>query len=208
MTTVPVIGDQKMKFEELLVGMGKRVSRTLMQWAKHKSIEQFWKECERADLMLELLGLMAGEPGWPTLERVVLMSADCAETVQHRVPAGEERPRKAIATARAWAVGEATIEEVRAAAADAYAAYVSYAADDDAAADAADAAHSAASAAYSGNAADDAYAAAAAAAAVAEDDAYAADEDADAAKAKKLAELADLIRPRFSPTSVTLGLER
>ena len=198
-----------MRFEELLVGMGKRVSRTLMQWAKQKSIEQFWKECERADLMLELLGMMAGEPGWPTLERVVLMSADCAETVQHRVPAGDGRPRKAIATARAWANGAATLEEVRAAAADAYAAYVAYAAaDDDAAADAADAAHSVASAAYSGNAADDAYAAAAAAAAVAEDDAYAADEDADAAKAKKLAELADLIRPRFSPTSETLGLER
>ena len=188
--------------------VSKRASSAAIEWFGARSIEKAWAECERADLMLELLGLMAGEPGWPTLERVVLMSADCAETAQHRVPAGEERPRKAIATARAWAVGEATIEEVRAAAADAYAAYVSYAADDDAAADAADAAHSAASAAYSGKAADDAYCAAAAAAGVAEDDAYAADTDAAAAKAKKLAELADLIRPKFQPISEKLGLEK
>lgn len=192
--------------KELLVS--KRASSAAIEWFESRSIEKAWAECERADLMLELLGLMAGEPGWPTLERVVLMSADCAETVQHRVPAGEERPRKAIATARAWAVGEATIEEVRAAAADAYAAYVSYAADDDAAADAASAAYAAASAAYSGKAADDAYVAAAAAAGVAEDDAYAADVDADDAKLRKLAELADLIRPKFQPISKNLGLDR
>jgi hypothetical protein len=40
--------------------------------------------------------------------RLVMAACDCAETVLHLVPAGEDRPRKAVETARAWCRGEAS----------------------------------------------------------------------------------------------------
>ena len=46
---------------------------------------------------------------------VVLAACDCAETALRYVPAGEDRPRRAIETARAWARGQATLAQVRAA---------------------------------------------------------------------------------------------
>jgi len=185
-----------------------------------RTVEQFWKECERADLMLELLGLMAGEPGWPPLEQVVLMAADCAETALKFVPECENRPKQAIIDARRWALGEdISLEQLRAAAnaaadaADAaYAGYSAvYASDSAYATDvpayasyataygAADAAYAAHAAAYA--AVDPAYAFHAAAYAVS-----AAEEYGDT-RARKLRELADLIRPRFKPVSEHLGLE-
>jgi hypothetical protein len=103
------------------------------------------------------------------------------------VPAGEYRPRKCIETVRAWAVGTASIEDVRAARHDAYAAaYVAADAAADAAAAAADAAADAAAAAADA-AANAAYAAAAAAAADART----------GARAKTLAKCADLVRERL-----------
>jgi hypothetical protein len=94
-------------------------------------------------------------------KQIVLAACDCAETALRHVPEGEDRPRKAIKTARAWARGEATLDEVRTAAyadadadADAAAAAAAYAAA--AAAYAADAA--AAAAAYAAYAAHAAYA--------------------------------------------------
>ena len=45
-----------------------------------------------------------------------LFAADCAEHIYEAAHPGNERPRKAIATARAFANGEATLEELRAAA--------------------------------------------------------------------------------------------
>jgi len=208
-----------MRFEELLVE--KRASHALIQWAGSRSIEQFWKECDRADLMLELLGTMVGTPGWPTLERVVLMAADCAETALKFVPECENRPKQAIIDARRWALGEdISLAHLRAAA--------------NAAADAADEAHAAYSAVYCAGsayatdvpeykthttaygAADAAYASHAAAytavnpAYASHAASYAASADAYAYRYKKfrLRELADLIRPRFTPVSEHLGLER
>jgi hypothetical protein len=109
---------------------------------------------------------------------VVEAACRCAETTLGFIPEGEERPINAIATARRWIVGEATLGEVRAAA---YAA-AAYAA----AAAAAYAADATAAAAYAAAAAAAAYAADATAAA-----AYAADA---AARTKGLADCADLVR--------------
>jgi hypothetical protein len=124
---------------------------------------------------------MVGKEGWPTREKVVLAACACAELALKYVPAGEERPKQAIETARKWARGEATLQEVNAANAAAYA----------------DAAYAAASAAYAAaNAAYAAYAAYAAASA-ASDAAYAAASDADAAYAarkKTLGQCADIAR--------------
>ena len=102
-------------------------------------------------------------------EPLVIAACLCAREVLHLVPAGEERPLRAIEAAEAWCRGEATLDEVRAArSAAADAAYTAaYAAD---AADAADAAYTAAYAAdadaadAAAYAADAAYAAAGAAA--------------------------------------------
>jgi hypothetical protein len=93
------------------------------------------------------------EVAFSLVPREVLVRYAClvARTVLDKVPAGEDRPRIAIETAEAWTRGEATIEEVRAAAdaawdtprgayAAAYAADAAYAA---AAAYAADAAYAA-----------------------------------------------------------------
>jgi hypothetical protein len=93
--------------------------------------------------MLWLVGKMADKPKWPTLQQVVLAACACAETALKYVPKGEDRPRLAIETARKWAHGETTLQEVRA---DAYAAY---------AAAAADAAYAAAYATYAAHAAYD-----------------------------------------------------
>jgi len=208
-----------MRFEELLVE--KRAHRTFIQWVGSRSIEQAWAECERGDWMLELLGRMAGTPGWPTREQVVLMACDCAETALRFVPEGENRPKQAIIDARRWANGEdislAHLRDAANAAADAadaaYAGYSAvYCADSTYATDVAEykthaTAYGAADAAYAAHAAaytavDPAYASHAAS--------YAASADAYAYRYKKfrLRELADLIRPRFTPVSEHLGLER
>jgi hypothetical protein len=120
-----------------------------------------WATCERADWLLWIAGRLASTDDARKL--VVLAACACARTALGRVPVGEDRPRICIETAEAWARGEATIVQVRAARADALDARVEMwrkpaaAAADAAAAAAADAA---AAAAY---AADAAYAAAAAA---------------------------------------------
>ena len=121
--------------------------------AKHDTLEAAWNNCERGDWLLWL----AAKAG---VDRKLVVSAacDCAETSSYLWT--DDRPRLAIETARRWVLGEATIEEVRSAAA--------------AAAAAADAAYAAAAAA--------AYAAYAAYAAAYAADAYAAD----AADARKI----------------------
>jgi hypothetical protein len=130
-----------------------------MAWIKGKSFAKFWKTCERADWMLWIVGRMAGENGWPTHQDIVLVSCLCAETAlpifEKKYPK-DDRPRKAIEAARAWAKGDLDIKEVRKARR--------------AAADAAYAAAAAAAAAHAADAAA-AYAAAAAAYAYARADA-------------------------------------
>ena len=115
------------KFEELLNELG--ACSSAVEWAHGKTLHVFWKTCQRGDLLLWLAGKMADKKGWHTRKQIVLAACVCAETALKYAPKGEERPKKAIQTARAWAKGKATIEEVWAAAAAA----------DAAAADAADA---------------------------------------------------------------------
>ena len=130
------------------------------EWLKSQTDPRIaWEACDRPDWMI----WYAARRG---VDRKVLVriACDCARTSLRFVPDGEKRPRLAIEAAERWIVGEATIDDVRSAAASA-AAY---------AADAADAADAAAYAAYAAAAAYAAYAAYAAAAYAAAADAYAA----------------------------------
>ena len=86
------------------------------EWAEGKTLRKAWSTCERGDWMLWLAGSKVGKNGWPSRKVVVLAACDCAETTLEHVPAGEDRPRKAIEMARLWAHGKATLEEVRSAA--------------------------------------------------------------------------------------------
>ncbi len=105
------------KFEELLYELG--ACSSAVEWAHGKTLHVFWKTCQRGDWLLWLAGKMADKKGWHTRKQIVLAACACAATALKYVPKGEERPKKAIQTARAWAKGKATIEEVWAAAADA-----------------------------------------------------------------------------------------
>ncbi len=149
------------------------------------SVVAAWRSCQRGDWMLWLLGRLSGEPGSKGRKRLVLAACECARLALPHVPAGEERPRKAIETAEAWARGEdTTLADVRAAAAASYAAAAASAAASAAAAYAADAASAAAYAAYAADAASAA--------------ADAADADAaDAAREKALATCVDIVRKHY-----------
>jgi hypothetical protein len=123
-----------------------------MDWLGDRDSGQMWADCERPDWLLWWAAHAVPR------QELVLAACDCAELALRFVPANEHRPRLAIETARRWATGEATVEEVRAARA---------AADD--AADAAYAARAGARAAADAVAAAAAYAVAAAAAYAAAD---------------------------------------
>ena len=84
-----------------------------VKWCGDKTPAQAWRECERGDWLLWLAGRMADKPGWPTRKQIVFAACACAETALKYVKPGEDRPRKAIETTRAWVRGEATLEEVR-----------------------------------------------------------------------------------------------
>ena len=144
-------------------------SEAVKWYETQENDEQAWAACERGDWLLWLLGRIKVDR-----KRLVLCCCECARLSLKYVPENENRPRIAIETAEKWAKGEASIEEVRAAAyaaADADAA--AYAAAADAAAYAA-----AAAAAY-------AYAAAAVAP-------YA------AARSNTLKQCADIVRKHFT----------
>ena len=101
-------------------------------WRGNRDLKTAWAECERGDWMLWLCGKMVGKQGWPTHQDVVIAACDCAELAlpifEKKYPK-DQGPRVAIETARKWALGEAAIGQVRAAAAAyAYAANAVYAA--------------------------------------------------------------------------------
>ena len=172
------------KFQSLLDDLG--ACADAVEWARGKDLHTVWTTCRRGDWLLWLCGRMVDKPNWPTRKQLVLAACSCAETSLKYVPSGEDRQRVAIETARKWARGTATIEEVRQAAADAYAyAYAASAA----ASAAAYVAYVAYAAAYVA-----AYVASAAAAASAAANAA----NADAAYAKALAECAELVRRELS----------
>jgi hypothetical protein len=152
-----------------------------VHWVGERTLEEAWNQCERGDWMLWFAGKIEVDR-----KLLVLAACGCARKALKNVPEGEERPRIAIEAAEAWCRGEASIEDVRAAADAARAA--AYAAR--AAADAADAAaYAARAAAYA------AYAAADAADAAARAAAYAAYAAADAAaEAASLAQSANIVR--------------
>jgi hypothetical protein len=111
-------------------------------WAEGKSLAEAWNTCERGDWMLWLAAHLCNR------EIVVSAACDCAELALKHVPKNEDRPRKAIETARAWVRGEATIAQLKKAAAASHTCYAEYASAG-AAAYAAYAAYAAALAAYS-----------------------------------------------------------
>ena len=76
-----------------------------------------WAKCQHPRHMLWLLGEVSADR-----RVIVAIACDTTETTRVYVPAGEERPRVAIETARRWARGEATLEEVQAARRGAWAA--------------------------------------------------------------------------------------
>ena len=148
-----------MNHSELL----KRLSacREATEWYNGRDSKAAWAECERGDWMLWIAVRLGVDR-----KLIVLATCDCAETALKHIPSGEERTRIALETARAWTRGEATIEQVRAAA-DAAADAAAYAAAADTAAYAAADAAAYSAAAAAAAAADAAYAYAAAAAAAA-----------------------------------------
>ena len=151
-------------------------------WVGEREMKRAWAECQRGDWMLWICAKIG-------IDRkvVVLAACACARTALKHVEAGETRPLKAIETAEAWCRGEATIEEVRDAAA--FAANAAAFAANAAAYAAAYAAYAAADAAYA--AADAAAYAAAYAADAAADAAYAA---AYAARKKSWSKSAEIVR--------------
>ena len=81
-------------------------------WAKGKSLKTAWAKCERGDWMTWLLA----NPKAKRDDRLLrLLACDIVGTVLHLVPAGEDRPRIAIETARRFANGQATAQELAAA---------------------------------------------------------------------------------------------
>jgi hypothetical protein len=92
-----------------------------LSWLGHqRDLKTAWAECPRADWLLWLVGHMAGQEGWPTRAQVVLAACECVEPALRRIPAGEERPRRAIEAARAWASGKIGEDVVEAAMDDAW----------------------------------------------------------------------------------------
>jgi hypothetical protein len=158
---------------------------------QYQTFQEAWQACPRGDWMLWIAQKVGVD-----LRTLMRAKALCALTVRHLMK--DERSIKACEVALKFADGEATREELAAAAADADAAYAAAAAaaayaDDAAAAAYADAAYAAYTAAYA-----DAYAADAAADA----DAYAAnadaDADADAARIKSQQQTADICREHLT----------
>jgi hypothetical protein len=174
-----------------------------IRWARnYPTFDAAWSACERGDWLLWYACRVSGGPESESRRRVVLAACDCAElalpTYERRYP-GDNRPRRAIETARRWARGEAgiTLSDVHAASDSAYAASDSaYAA---AAYAAAYSAHAASDSAYA--ASDSTYASAAYAAAYsAHAAAYSA---AAAARNEMLRTCADIVR-RHYPTPPTI----
>jgi hypothetical protein len=85
-----------------------------IEWAlEQPDAASAWAACERPDWLLWLAGRTATTE--EHRKAIVLAGCACARTALKYIPEGEDRPRVAIETAEAWARGEATIAQVRAA---------------------------------------------------------------------------------------------
>jgi len=90
---------------------GRYACKEAMEWlGDDRDSTRMWDECERPDWLLWYA------TNHVPLEQLVLAACDCAETSLFYLPEGENRPRIAIETARKWAVGEASLEDVKKAA--------------------------------------------------------------------------------------------
>jgi hypothetical protein len=172
---------------------GSRACNEAQEWfnslSSDTTLQMAYEQCQRADWMLWLFGKMADKTGWLTRKQVVLLACDCAETALKYVPNDENRPRLAIEAARKWVRGEATLQEVKDAAAHAAIYAAAYAA-----------AHATYAAAHAVYAADAAAHAATYAAYAADAAAHAA--DAHMSRIKVLAELTDLIRVKIASWNI------
>ena len=142
--------ENKTEFQRYLLSV--RACAEAREWAGARNARQAWDECERADWLL-WWAAMAG------VDRKIVVKAacQCERRALRFVPDGEMRPLRAIETAERWCEGRATVQEVRAAAADSYAYAAAAAADSYAYADAYAYAAAAAAAAYAAAAARAAY---------------------------------------------------
>jgi len=169
--------------------------REAMEWARTQSDQETaWKNCERGEWMLWLLGRLSKGPRSKSRKLLVITACECARLSLKYILVGEDRPLKAIETAEKWANEDSSVslqDVINAADAGA----------------AADAYYAAAAAYYAGAAAYYAGAAAAgdAAAAAADAAAYAADAAADAyyadaaeVRAKIRKQCADIVRKHYS----------
>jgi hypothetical protein len=76
-----------------------------VEWAQpYATLQEAWDACERADWMLWLIGHLDGRYS----RRLRLAACACARTALRFIPAGEDRPLRAIETAERFARGEAT----------------------------------------------------------------------------------------------------
>ncbi len=82
-----------------------------VKWVGGKTLRRAWAECERADWML-----WYAEKKSVDRKLLVRCACQCARRVLHLIPAGEDRPRKAIEAAEAWIEGKLGLAEVEKAA--------------------------------------------------------------------------------------------
>lgn len=78
-----------------------------IEWAKNKTWEEIYRQCERGDWLLWLFQKM--NPG--DLQLITLAKARCANTVRHLM--GDERSRNAVDVAERFGLGNATLEELK-----------------------------------------------------------------------------------------------
>ena len=82
-----------------------------VEWCEDQTPYHAWRSCERGDWLLWICMTLGVER-----KCVVLAACACARTTLQYLAEDESRPRLAIETAEAWTRGEATIDEVYAAA--------------------------------------------------------------------------------------------
>ena len=87
------------------------------------TLEEAYAACERGDWLLWFAARVGVDQ-----KCLVLVGCECARDALQFVPDGDDRPRRAIDTAEAWARGEVSIEELRSAAAVAATAATTYSA--------------------------------------------------------------------------------
>jgi hypothetical protein len=168
-----------------------------IDWLGDRDAATAWRECQRGDWMLWILGRLAGPPMSEARRPLVLAACECARLGLPHVPKHETRSLAAIELAERWAKGDELVTERQLR----KAAYGAYTAADVAYTDAYLISITAASAASAAAAADAAYAASAASAATAtasEAAAYAA-----SARGETLARCADIVRKHY-PTPPVL----